>query len=145
MEKYRFLEHTADIKFLAFGKTQEEAFSNSAYALREIMSKDKINETRKKQLKVNGKDYESLLYNFLEEFLYILDSENFIFSKIRNIKIEMKNKNGKEKFYELFAEVSGDDAINYEFKMDVKAVTYNEMFVRQEKDKTWAIQVVVDV
>ena len=30
MKTFEFLEHTADIKFQAFGKSIEEAFSNSA-------------------------------------------------------------------------------------------------------------------
>ena len=33
MQKYKFLEHTADIKFQAFGKSLEEVFSNCAYAM----------------------------------------------------------------------------------------------------------------
>ena len=40
--KYKFLEHTADIKFQAFGKTFEQAFENSALAVANIISKDKI-------------------------------------------------------------------------------------------------------
>ena len=30
MEKYKFLEHTADLKVQAFGKTLEEVFINSS-------------------------------------------------------------------------------------------------------------------
>jgi len=37
MERYRFLEHTADAKFQAFGKTLEEAFSNAALATASLM------------------------------------------------------------------------------------------------------------
>ncbi len=135
--RYKFLEHTADVKFLAFGKTIEEAFENAAYALQEtiLKGKRKINEKIKKKINVQGKDYGSLLYNFLEEFLYLLDAENFVLSRINKIKIK-DNK--------LEAEVSGDKASNYKISNDVKAITYNSMFVKKEKDK-YICQVVLDV
>ena len=74
--------------------------------------------------------------NFLEELLFLLDTENFFVSEIK-VKID-------EKKNELEAELKGDDSNNYEAKIDVKAVTYNEMFVKKEKGK-WVTQVVVDV
>jgi len=35
--KFKFLEHTADIKFKASGKDIEEVFDNSALALKEVI------------------------------------------------------------------------------------------------------------
>jgi SHS2 domain-containing protein len=95
----------------------------------------KIKEKKNLKIKVKGKNSESLLYNFLEEFLFLLDTENFFLSKIKNIKI---------KDNELTAEASGDNVKNYEVHLDVKAVTYNEMFVKKNKEG-WVGQVVVDV
>jgi SHS2 domain-containing protein len=37
MERYRFLRHTADAKFQAFGTTLEEAFINAALATASLM------------------------------------------------------------------------------------------------------------
>ncbi len=137
-KKYKFLEHTADVKFRAFGKTLEEAFINSGLALKEVMfGKLKIKEKINKKIKVSGKDNESLLYSFLEEFLVLLDSENFIFSSVK-VKI---NKNKRLK---LESEILGDKASNYKFTNNVKAITYNSMFVKKQKDK-FIIQVVLDV
>ncbi len=148
--RYKFLEHTADMKFQSFGKTLEEAFENSALAEFSIMYDGKVKPAKKKKISVHGKDFESLLYNFLEELLFLLDSENFFLSKIDKIKIKRIsiNKNKRKCNYELEAEVLGDDAENYEISLDVKAITYNEMFVRKEKIKgkdKWVCQVVVDV
>ena len=141
MMKYKFLEHTADIKFQAFGKTIEKAFENSAYALQEVITeKIKIKPVIKKKIEVEGRDKEALLYNFLEEFLFLLDSENFVLSKIN--KISIKEQDNKE--YKLIAEVIGDKARNYKFTNNVKAITYNEMFVKKE-GKVYICQVVVDV
>ena len=134
--KYKFLEHTEDVKFQAFGKNSEEVFENSALALKELIcGKIKIKEEKNKIIKVKGKDFESLLYNFLEEIIYFVDAENFIISKVNNIKI---------KDFKLNAKISGDKVSNYNFNNEVKAVTYNEMFVKEIKRK-WTSQVVLDV
>ncbi len=138
MEKrFRFLEHTADIKFQAFGKSLEEVFENSALALKKILVEGKkVRNKIKKSINVKGKDYESLLYNFLEEFLILFDSEGFVPSEIKNIKIQKDLK--------LKAEVVGDKAEDYKINEHIKAITYNDMFVKQENSK-WIVQVVVDV
>jgi SHS2 domain-containing protein len=134
--KYKFLEHTADVKFQAYGSSLKEAFVNSAYALKEtIAGKIKIKSQISKEIKVKGKDNEALLYNFLEEFLFLLDSEGFLFSKIKKINI-IKGK--------LICDVAGDNARNYKFTNDVKAVTYNQMFVKKIGNK-FVCQVVLDV
>ena len=135
--KFKFLEHTADIKFQAFGKTLEEVFKNSAIAMFEVLHKGKVKTSKKLKISVKGRDFESLLYNFLEEFLVLFDSENFFLSKIKKIKIDKKK-------FRLEAEISGDDSKNYEMGSYIKAITYNDMFVSKKKNK-WIIQVVLDV
>lgn len=135
--KFRFLEHTADIKFQAFGKTFEEVFENSALAMFNTIYRGKVSNRKKLKISVKGKDSESLLYNFLEEFLFLFDSENFLPSKIKKIKIDKRN-------FKLEAEVLGDGSENYEISEQIKAVTYNEMFVCEKKGK-WISQVVLDI
>jgi SHS2 domain-containing protein len=137
MEKFKFLEHTADIKFQAFGKNIEEAFENSALAMFNSMFEGKVNKKKNFKINIKGKDFENLLYNFLEELLFLFDSERFFLASIKNIKIDKKN-------FKLNAEVFGDDAKNYEIHLDIKAITYNEMFVKKDKGG-WTAQVVVDV
>lgn len=137
MKKYKYLEHTADIKFQAFGKTLGKAFENSALAMFNAMYDGKVRKRIKKIIKVSGRDLESLLYKFLEEFLFLMDSEGFFMASCK-----VKIKQGK--IYELYAEAMGDEAKNYPISLDVKAVTYNNMFVRKEKDK-YICQVVLDV
>ena len=138
MQKFKFLEHTADIKFQAFGNSLEKAFENSALALKEsITEKIKIKPLIEKNINIKGEDLPSLLYNFLEEFLFLLDSESFLFSKIQEIKIDQKN-------LILKAIVLGDKAENYDFSNNVKAITYNDIFVKKQ-GKEWIAQIVIDV
>ena len=135
--RYRFIEHTADIEFDAFGKSLEEVFSNCAYAFVESICRDKILEKKKLKFEVEGNDLENLLYNFLEEFLVLFDFERFILGRISRISIDKENK-------KLICEVVGDIADNYEIISHVKAVTYNSMFVREEGEG-WRAHVVLDI
>jgi len=135
--KYKFLEHTADVKFQAFGNSLEEAFENSAYAMCSLMvDSSKVKAAYTEEIAVEGKDKSALLYNFLEEILFLLDAKGFILSGVKNIKIE----EGK-----LSATLAGDIELDqYELGADVKAVTYNEMNVEQSAEG-WMCQVVLDL
>ena len=134
--KYKFLKHTADAKFQAYGKTIEESFANAALAMFSVMTDIKrIKPKIKKELHIKGIDQKQLLYNFLEEFLFLMDAEFLLLSKIE--KIEIKDN-------ELNAVAFFDKADKYETHGDVKAVTYQQMEIKKEKDK-FIVQVVVDV
>lgn len=141
MEKYKFLSHTADIKFQAFGKSLEDCFLSGFEALKETMTKSiQIKERNKKKIKIKGMDLKNLLYNFLEEFLFLLDAKDFITSKVSKIKINQTS----DKKFELIAEIYGDKASNYKISNSVKAITYSEMLLNKENNK-FVCQVVMDV
>ncbi len=137
--EYKFLSHTADVKFRAYGTTLSEMYKNSIYAVTKIICKDKVKSLKKIKVKVKGHDNESLLYNLIEEIIYLTEVKNFIPSKIVKIKIN------KSKFI-LEAEIIGDKASNYDMEVHIKAPTYNEMYTQYNKrlDK-WVCQVVLDV
>ncbi|MFB6246713.1 MAG: archease [Candidatus Pacearchaeota archaeon] len=139
-QKYKFLSHTADIKFQAFGNSLEEVFKNSALALSASVYEGKIENKKPQTIEADGSDLEALLLNFLEEFLVLFDSENFILGEVENLEIE-RFKN----LYRLKANVLGDDIEKYETSEHVKAITYNEMFVKQSEKGGWETQVVLDV
>ncbi len=141
MMKYRFLKHTADAKYRAWGKTLEEAFSNAAVAMFSIMVEPgKIKPAFDEEISVEGSDLVSLLYNFLEELLFTLDTKGFLLGKIKKCEIVLDSG-----VYRLSAIASGDMNLKqYELLGEVKAVTYNEMKVIEEKDN-WLVQVVVDL
>jgi len=135
---YTFLSHTADLKVLVKEKNINLAFSNSAFALREaICGKLEIKPKILKKFSVKGDDFESLFYNFLEEFLFLLDAKGFLLSKIEKFKLDEKN-------FKISAEVLGDKAENYKFSNDVKAITYNDMFIGK-RGKSFICQFVLDV
>lgn len=137
---YNFLEHTADVKFVAEAETIEKLFIEASMALKEsICGKIIILSQYMKNIEIRGDNLENLLYKFLEEFLFLLDSEDFLISEMKEIEIDKEN-------FVLKATISGDKSEHYKFTNDVKAITYNDMFVKFNEEKNvWQTQVVVDV
>jgi SHS2 domain-containing protein len=138
MEKFEFLEHPADIKFRAYGNTIGKLFENVALAVSFYLSSGVKIEPRKcKTIEVKGEDSESLLYNFVDELIYLLEVDKFVVSKA---EITMRG-------YNLKAEIYGDNASKYEIKQ-IKASTYAEMYIKKiktGKEEHWGCQMVLDV
>jgi SHS2 domain-containing protein len=140
MKRYEFVAHTADAKFRAFGRTLEEAFSNAALATASLMwDWKKVEKGAKREIKVEGKDLKQLLCSFLEEIIYLMDSEMFLLSSVDEMKIKKKGNQ-----YNLEALFKGDKySDKYTIFGEVKAITYNEMRIKEDRRVT--LQVVVDV
>src|SRR3989338_8856201 len=86
---YEFLPHTADTRIRAYGKTLEEAFINCALATTDtITDHKKIKAAVEKKIKVKSENKESLLYDFLEQFLILLDSEGFLLNSVKKLEIK---------------------------------------------------------
>jgi len=139
-EKFRFLEHTADAKFQAYGRTLEEAFGNAALATASLMwDPASIAGKIRVPLSARGRDLEQLLVRFLEEILYLLESRFFLLGSAEGIKIEKRA--GEYALEAVFRGDTNSDA--YETHGGVKAVTYNEMNI--SKNDGYTVQVVLDV
>jgi SHS2 domain-containing protein len=141
MERYRFLQHTADAKFQAFGLTLEEAFLNAALAVASVMW-DWAKVARKVRLPIEaqGRDLERLLVNYLEEILFLLDTKAFLLAGVENIRLEETGEGCR-----LSADFVGDtDPAQYEIYGEVKAVTYNEMRIDRSAEGA-TVQAVIDL
>jgi SHS2 domain-containing protein len=77
-EPFEILDHTADTGFRAWGATVAELFENSARAMLAISADLAAVEARsEKSIEVEGENYESLLVNWLNEILYLFDTDAF--------------------------------------------------------------------
>ncbi len=143
--EYEYLPHTADAKFRAYGETLEGAFRNAARAMTALLTDlSKVKPAREIQISLTAKNQDSLLFDFLDQLLFLLDTEAFLLHECKDVKITKTMKNGTDA-YELSCTVTGDDYQNSETRGDVKAITYNDMLVEQLPDKRWVCQVVVDL
>jgi len=139
---YKFLEHTADIKILVEESSLDEAFKTSAIALKQVMAENiEVSSKITRIISLEEKDIKDLLYRFMEEFIYLLDAEDFLMSEIIDLEV---NKDSMNDVFVLSATISGDNASNYRFTNDVKAVTFNEMRIEESEGKC-VIQLVLDV
>jgi len=134
---YEYLPHTSEAKFRAYGDSQEKRFANAAKAMFDIMFEiDEAQPKIRKKLIIKGRDARSLLHNWLEELLLLLDSELFVLKDVTKIKI-----NTVKDIWMLEAVILGQKADDLPRRgPEVKAVTYDEMEVTDNH-----VQAVVDV
>lgn len=133
-QKFEFLDHTADIKMRVIGKELKDIFETTVLAIAQYSSGgEKISSKKGKVINVRGNDNESLLYNFIDEILYLIDAEHFI-----PVKAEVTMRG-----YNLKAELYGDDTKNYKLE-HIKSATYAEMSIKKLRDN-WEAVFVLDV
>jgi SHS2 domain-containing protein len=139
-EKFRFLDHTADAKFQAFGRTLEEAFASAVLATVSLMwEPEKVEKRMGHPVSVRGRDLEQLLVRFLGEVIYLWETRDFLTAAAENIVVE-SSADG----YRLSGLFRGDDRPEkYAVFGEVKAVTYNEMKI--ERGRPVSVQVVLDI
>lgn len=147
--RWTFYPHTADAKFKAYGRTCEEMFANAGVACFEVVTEtEKVGVNQEFRIEARSHDLEALLFDFLDELLFLLDTEGFIVAGFRDMVIEKVDEG-----YSLQTTVVGDHYKGYDVSCNVKAVTYNDMYVRGpevtniETGNTgaWECQVVVDL
>lgn len=141
---YRFVDDlsVADVAFVADGSSLEELFESSALATTNVMVKDleKIELSKRRKITVSDKSLEKLLFNFLQEIIYLKDAELLIFGKY---DVRIRDRAGT---YSLVCIAFGEkiDMNKHELVVDVKAVTYHLFEVKQE-GKKWKAQVILDI
>lgn len=140
MEKFKFIDiTTADVAFVAYGKTLNDLFSNAALAMFEVMINTKqIKQKVKKRVRVKGDDLESLMFNWLNALLVYVDGDNLAFNKFK-VKVN-------EKKISLSAECVGEkiDVKRHETRTVIKAATYHKLEVKKENE-LWKAKVIIDI
>ncbi|XP_069478565.1 protein archease isoform X3 [Ambystoma mexicanum] len=77
-KKHEYLDHTADVQIHAWGDTMEEAFEQCAMGMfGYITDIDTVEPIDTVDVESEGHDMISLLYNFLDEWLYQFSADKF--------------------------------------------------------------------
>lgn len=135
---YEFLEHTADLKFRAYGASFDEVLVNAALALKAAFIGDQdVGLGVEKKFTVSGLNLEEVVHDFLSELIFLFETEHYVASKLSVTVDEAFN---------LTAECDGSvlDFTRHRVETEVKACTYHDMQVKQVGDG-WVIQVVCDI
>ena len=140
---FEFRDHTADVQVRSWGSSLEEAFSQTAYSLMATITPNlkKITPKVEREITIEAEDKEALLFDFLSEFLYIFDVDEFVFNKIYVRSIEKcKDK------YKLRATLKGEkfDLNKHEIGIEVKGITYSFLNI-EEKHESIVIDIVFDI
>lgn len=143
-EPYRYLEHTADVEFIAFGKNMEECFRNALMATFNTISYiDKIASSKGKGttfiVKDRANNLEDLLWYALQDTVSIADSRSLFPFKILSLKIT-ENKGA----YHINTSILAKEREEKVSKLDVKGVSRYNLKIERTKKSTEAT-VVLDV
>jgi SHS2 domain-containing protein len=120
---YEILEHTADLGIRAWGDTLEEAFEQAAWGLLDTIGVRRAGPGEQRTIPAAGSDHASLLVDFLNELIFLQETEAVGFADVRVRRLTSSE-------LEAGAEVMplGDPADG----VQVKAATYHLMEVRTD-------------
>jgi len=136
--EFTILEHPADLGIRACGTTLAQAFEVVAYGLISLILDSKsIRCVESRKVRVSAQNYQQLLVRWLNEILFLYDGERFA-------PVEFEIQELSE--CRLVAEVRGTncDSEIYQTRLDVKAVTYHQLFINQTQGG-YSLQVFLDV
>ncbi len=135
------IEHTADLAFVARGRTPEELFTHAAEAMIAFLyDRATVQPREEERLEVSGEDFEELLVSWLQEILYRLEAQQRLYHEFL-IESAVPPR--------LAARATGEryDPARHARVGNVKAATYHDLAVRHGSDATgslWWVQVVLD-
>ena len=138
LPRYKYLDHTADVAFKAYGTTVEEVFEHAAEALVETMTDlNEIQPMAQYTLTVAAEDLEMLMVRWLNELLYRFETEELLLGRFHVNRL---------KDFRLTASCRGErlDPDRHAIKTGIKGVTYHGLYVKQQRN-TWESRVVLDI
>ena len=136
MKRFRLIEHTADTGLVAYGSNLAEAFANAAYGLFAVIAElESVKEVDSREVTVTAGDVEELLFNWLNELIYIFEVEHLLLKRFDIFELTEDS---------LKASCRGEhyDASRHQLKTGVKSATYHMLEVDRKNNR---VQVIFDV
>jgi SHS2 domain-containing protein len=139
MPVFKLLPHTADIRLFVAAATQEEMFRSALEGMGYLQKKDFCKEKKglfftEDKIQVKAADITSLLIDFLSEALTLSQINKVIYCEV-----SFPELSGTE----LTAIIKGNK-VDY-FDEDIKAVTYHEAEVKQNKNNQLETVIIFDI
>ena len=135
---FEIINHTADVGIMAYGSDMRQLFSNAALALFSLITDHgSIIEKIRRDVQIVSKDSNSLLVEWLNELIYLFDTEGVLFSRF-----DIKNLSNSK----LTATCWGEsfDPLKHKIRIEVKAATYHMLKINKD-DSKYSVQVIFDV
>ena len=134
---FEIVNHTADVGIIAYGDDISQTFANAARALFSLITElDDVEEFLHRDIELVAPDEESLLVEWLNELIFLFDTENIVFKRFDVTKLnntQLKARSYGEKVA----------SSKHRLKTGVKAATYHMLKVT--KGNGCQVQVLFDV
>ena len=134
---FEVIDHIADIGIIAHGCDLSELFTNAASGMLHLQTgQNAIKPEVKREIMLEAGDPETLLVEWLNELLYLLDTERLLLNKFE-IHIE-QNK--------LRANCRGMvmDPARHKLKREIKAATYHDLRITRE-GSDYSAKIIFDI
>lgn len=136
--KWEHFEHQADIGVRGYGATLQEAFTQAALALTNVITEpEKIDNRECVNIECDAPEYDLLFVDWLNEIVYQMAIRKMLFG---GFKVQISD-------HHLQAEICGEPANRQKHQpaVEIKGATFTELKVYQTADGEWVAQCVVDV
>ena len=131
---------TADVAFDASGKTLSELFESACLATSEVMVDLKtVKPVTEKTFTKENQNLDGLLYDVLDELVFLKDTDNLLF-----IQFKIEVTEGKPNKSSVTAMGQKIDQKTMDLRNDVKAVTYH-LFELKKTKSGYSAKVLLDV
>ncbi|XP_053383228.1 protein archease-like [Mercenaria mercenaria] len=141
-DKYEYLDHTADVQLHAWGESLKEAFEQVVVSMFNYMTTDfsTVEMLGEQEVEAEGEDLESLLFHFMDEWLFVFSAEPFFIAK-KVVITEFDKENFKIKSIGYGEEF---DIQKHPQGTEVKAITYSNMQIYDDEDRH-EVFVIIDI
>ena len=136
--RYRFIDHTADVAFEVYGSNLKELIENATLAFYDafvFLDKLEITETKEVEVEADSADY--LLFNWLNELLFLFETEFFAG---KDVEVEVK----EDGVLKAKGTLKGGRIRPELVKTEPKAITFHKFRVERREDG-WYAFVIVDI
>jgi|LSQX01.1.fsa_nt_gb SHS2 domain-containing protein len=142
-DDFELVEHTADIGLKIYGKDKRELFINAARGMFFLITGSVVSSVRDKPKKYftvesSASNLEDLIISWLNDILYIYDTEFVIFYEYTINSMTEKRIKARVAAIEI-------EGSPYQIIKEIKAVTYHDLHVYQNKDGRWEANIVFDI
>jgi SHS2 domain-containing protein len=141
---WEHFSHQADIGIKATAEGISKAFEDAALALTAIVTEPKkVDAVECVEIECTAEDEELLLVNWLSSVIYEMDVRKMLFSRF---EVQIDSTHSDDSKLTVRAKIWGEkiNQIKHSPAVEPKAVTYNQLSVKEENGK-WTVQCVIDV
>lgn len=135
---YETFEHTADLGLRVRANDLETLFADAARGLFSMIvpELETVRPAQQRQFQIAGRELDYLLFDWLNELLYVFDTEHVLFSEF-DVQLTPEGVT-------VTARGEAFDPSRHELDHEVKAITYHGLRVERQNNACMA-EVIVDI